>query len=187
MAALSALALALTIGGTVLSVRNQIKAGNAEKKAGEAEQRSAESQAQLSDYNGAIADLQARDATARGELEASKFRSRTRVLIGEQRAGIAAGNIDVGFGSAIDVQADAALLGELDALTVRTNAAREAWGYRVEAFDQRTRGEIQRQEGKNAAAAGKERQKASRWNAASTVVGTGASLLEAKYGFGRRE
>lgn len=186
MAAFTALAIGLAIGGAALKMKAEHDQGKAAKKEGEAQQRAAESQADLSDYNGAVADLQAHDATVRGELEANKFRARTRVLIGEQRAGFAAGNIDVGFGSAVDVQADAATLGEMDALTIRTNAAREAWGYRVEATDQRNRGEIQRKEGANAADAGKEREKAAKWNMASTAVGVGSSLLESKYGWGRR-
>lgn len=183
MAAFTALAIGLMIAGGAMQVKGHLDAGKAAKKQGEAEQKAAESQADLSEYNAAVADLQAKDATARGEIEANRFRSRTKVLIGEQRAGIAAGNIDVGYGSAVDVQADAAFLGELDALTVRTNAAREAWGFRVDATDQRTRAGIQREEGANAALAGKERQKAERWNAAGSVLNT-ASALEQRYGFG---
>jgi len=186
MAAFTAIAIGLMVGGAIMKANAQRKAGNAAKAEGEAQQRSAEAQAQISDYNAAVADVQARDATERGELDAQKFRTRTRVLIGEQRAGFAAGNVDVGFGSAVDVQADAAFQGELDALQVRTNAAREAWGYRVEAEDTRKQAEIQRTEGGQALAAGKERQKASRWDMAGTVVGAGASLYEAKYGFGKK-
>lgn len=186
MAAFSALAVGLALAGTAVDVYGKIKAGKAEKRAGEAEQRAAESQAGLSEYNAAVADLQAKDAEERGQIEANHFRQRTRALIGEQRTGFAAGNIDVGFGSAVDVQADAAFLGELDALTVRTNAAREAWGFRVEATDQRNRADVQRKEGANAAAAGRERQKAMNWNAAGSAFSAGASLLESRYGFGKK-
>jgi hypothetical protein len=186
MAAFTALAIGLMIAGAATKAYGQHKAGQAAKKEGEAEQRAAESQADLSDYNAAVADLQSKDAVERGALDANRFRARTRALIGEQRTGFAAGNIDVGYGSAVDVQADTAFLGELDALTVRTNAAREAWGFRVEATDQRNRAAIQRTEGANAATAGKERQKASNIAIAGTVFDTGSSLLEAKYGFGKR-
>jgi hypothetical protein len=186
MAAFTALAIGMALAGTATSIYGQVKAGKAAKKEGELQQQAAESQAHLSDYNAAVADLQAKDSEERGAIEANRFRARTRALVGEERTGFAAGNVDVGFGSAVDVQADAAFLGELDALTVRTNAAREAWGYRVEATDQRNRGEIQRKEGANAAAAGKERQKALNWGAAGTAFSSGASLLEARYGFGRR-
>ncbi|HMJ04575.1 MAG TPA: hypothetical protein VK506_16655 [Conexibacter sp.] len=160
-----------------------MKAGNAAKKAGEQQRQASESQAELADFNAQVADLQASDAIARGAQEESKFRQGVRGIIGSQRAGQAAGNIDVGFGSAVDVQADAAFLGEQDALTIRTNAAREAWGFKVEAADSRRRGEIARKEGVYLEKAGRATQAASRWGAAGTLVGGGASLLQQRYGF----
>ena len=172
--------------GMGISAYSQWKAGKAEKKAGEAQQRAAEAQADLTDYNAAVAELQSVEAVERGKVEADKFRSRTRVLVGEQRAGISAGNVDVGYGSAVDVQADATFLGELDALTLRTNAAREAWGYRVQAEDLTTQAEIQRKEGAAALEAGKQRQTGQRLGAIGTVFSGSASLLEARYGWGRR-
>lgn len=179
-------ALIFGLAGMGISAYSQWKAGKAEKKAGEAQQRAAEKAADLTDYNAAVAELQATDAEERGKIEADKFRSRTRVLVGEQRAGFAAAGVDVGYGSAVDVQADAAFLGELDALTLRTNAGREAWGYRVEREDLETQAKIQREEGAAFAEAGKQRQSAQRWQAAGTLFSGGASLLEARYGFGRR-
>ena len=186
MAWSTAILLGLTAAGTALSVKGQLDAGQAAERAGEAAQRSGESQAQLAEYNAAVADLQATDAAIRGDQEAQRFRTRTRALIGEQRAGFAAGNVDVGYGSTVDVQADAAFLGELDALTVRTNAAREAWGYRVEGTDLRKRAEILRKEGANALSAGLAQRSALRWGAAGSVFSTGASLLESRYGFGKK-
>lgn len=186
MAAMSAIALGLALGGSFLSAKAQWKAGSAEKKAGLAEQRAKESEGELYDFNAKVAELQATDAIARGREDETRFRQRIAGTIGEQRAGIAAGNIDVGFGSAVDVQADAAFLGELDALTIRTNAGREAWGYKVQAEDLKRRGQIARQEGAHLAAAGESRQSAARIGAVASVVGSGASLLEARYGFGKR-
>jgi hypothetical protein len=92
------------------------------------------------------------------------------------------------------VQADAAFLGELDALTVRTNAAREAWGYQVQAEDLRRHAQIARKEGAYAAQtgavegaayreAGNAASSASKLNIASTLVGAGSSLLAQRYGF----
>lgn len=175
-----------TIVGTALSVRGQMQAGEQAQKAGEAAKQSGESQAQLADYNAAVADLQAQDALVRGDQDAQRFRVRTRGIIGEQRAGFAAGNIDVGYGSTVDVQADSAFLGELDALTAKTNAAREAWGFRIEGTDLRKRAEILRKEGANALSAGVAQRTALRWGAAGTVFSASTSLLEARYGFGRK-
>lgn len=185
MAAFTALAVGALIGSTALSVYGQKKAGDAAKAGGIANRRAAESSAGLSEFNAAIADLQAKDAEARGEQEAAKFRQGVRALVSEQRTGFAAGNIDVNYGSAVDTQADAEFLGELDALTIRTNAAREAWGYRVQATDDRERARIQREEGVQLEAAGRQAQSASRYGIAQTIVGAGSSYLTSRYGFGR--
>lgn len=183
---LMGLSLIMAAAGTATQAVGQIKSGNAAKRAGTAQKAAKESEAQLSDYNAQVADIQATDAVQRGQQDEQRVRAGVRGMIGKQRAGFAAGNIDVGFGSAVDVQADAAFLGEQDALTVRNNAAREAWGYSVQAVDLRKRAEITRKEGSMLEAAGKEQQKASRYAAAGTIVGGGASLAEAKYGFDRR-
>jgi hypothetical protein len=162
-------------------------AGKAAEQGGRAARRAAEASAELAEYNAAVADIQATDAVARGAIEESKFRRDLDVLVGAQRAGYAASNIDVGYGSAVDVQADAALLGELDALTLRTNAAREAWGYQVEAVDLRRRAALGRREGIQLEQAGRAEaggyRAAGYVGAAGTIAGAGSSLLLARYGF----
>lgn len=187
MAAFTTLALlGLSAATTAMSAASSIKAGNAAGRAGTAQRRAAEESAGLADFNANIAELQGKDAVERGAIEESRFRSNVKVLIGGQRADLAANNVDVGFGSAADVQGDAAHLGELDALQIRTNAAREAWGYQVQAVDLRKRAEIQRKEGVMLEAAGQEAKGASRWQAVGTIAGGATSLVEARYGFGRR-
>lgn len=206
MAGFSAtLGLVLAGVGTGISAWQQVKAGRAEERAfqrtGEAEERAgravrtaAESQAYLAEFNAAVADLQAKDAVTKGEQDANRFRQRVKLMIGEQRAGFAAGNVDVGFGSAVDVQADTALQGELDALTLKTNAAREAWGYRVEAVDYRERARIARLEGEAAAEQGRlsretryeegrTARSTAKLGAVQTIIGTGSSILMSRYGF----
>lgn len=177
---------AIAIASLAVGVYSQIRAGQAARKAGQQQKQAAESTAELADYNASVAELQAADAIQRGEEEAHRFRMGVRGMIGAQRAGIAAGNIDVGYGSAVDVQADAAYLGELDALTITTNAAREAWGYKVAAQDLRKRAEIARKEGVYLERAGGQAATSAYIGAAGTVLGGTTSLLEAKYGFGRR-
>lgn len=179
--------LALGIGGMGIQTIGTIRAGNAAKRAGQAQQSAANDAGDLSDYNAAVAELQSADAIARGEEEEQRFRTRVRGAVGAQRAGFAASNIDVNFGTAVDVQADAAVLGELDALTIRNNAARESWGFKVQAENFRREGDISRKEGTAFAAAGRANQSASRWQAGASLIGSSASLLEARYGFGGRK
>jgi len=176
------LSLGLAAYGTATKVRADLKVGQAAADAGGMNREASESQAELADFNARVADLQAQDAIERGAQDESRFRQGVRLLIGSQRAGIAASSVDVGYGSAVDVQADATYLGEQDALTIRNNAARAAWGFQIESEDWRKRAEITRKEGVFLEKTGKEQQHASRWQAAGTIIGTSASLLEARYG-----
>lgn len=178
--------LALSAGGMAVQTIGQIKSGNAMRRSGEAQQRAADKSGELADFNANVAELQATDAITRGQEEEMRYRTRVRGAIGAQRAGFAASNIDVNYGTAADVQADAAYLGELDALTISGNAAREAWGFKMQAEDLRARGRLAREEGVAFGEAGRVAQSASRWGAAGSLVTSGASLLEARYGFGRR-
>jgi hypothetical protein len=114
--------------GAGFSAMGNLQAGKAQK--------------QLNDYNAQVSDMEASDAIARGALAEKRQRQNVKLLIGSQRAGFAAGGVDVNDGSAVDVQADTARQGELDALTIRLNAAREAWGFKNQATDFRVRGDI---------------------------------------------
>jgi hypothetical protein len=183
MAVATALAI-IGLASAGISAVQQHKAGTAAKKAGEQQREAAESQAELADYNAAVAELQADDAIARGDEEEQRYRTQIRGVIGAQRAAIAAGNVDVSFGSAVEVQADAAVLGELDALQIKTNARREAWGYKVQAEDLRQRGAIARKEGVYLEAAGRQQAKQANVAAVGTLIGGGTTYLQAKYGFG---
>lgn len=158
MAALSTTLLAIGLTGVGISAVGQWRAGNQARELGE--------------YNAAAAEKQAEDALLRGREDEQRFRQGVKMLIGSQKAGFAGQGVDVSSGSALDVQADAAFLGELDALTIETNAQREAWGYRVQAENYRRGGQMQQQ--------------ASRFNAAGTVLGNGTSLIAARYGWGRQ-
>lgn len=174
---------ALAIAGLATSVYGQIKAGKAAKAAGKAQKAASESEAQLAEFNASVADLQETDALQRGQEDENRFRMGVRGMIGSQRAAIAGSGVDVGFGSAVDVQTDAAFLGELDALTIRTNAAREAWGYKVQGQDLRKRAEIARKEGVYLEKGGNVAGNAAYVGAGGTLLTGGATLLSDRYGF----
>jgi hypothetical protein len=97
--------------------------------------------------------MRARDAEARGVQLEQRHRQTTNRLIGSQRAAFAASGVDVSDvdSTAGDVFADTAALSEIDAMTIRTNAAREAWGYRMGAEDDLARGALAEAESRNAA------------------------------------
>ena len=171
MGVMTGIALSLAVGGMIMDAAGKKKAGNAAGRAAEAE-------GQRLDYNATVAELQADDALARGAEDESAFRSTVRGLIGTQRTTLASTGVDVGFGSAADLQADAAYLGEIDTQRLVANAQREAWGFRVQADDLRMGADVARQGGQAARTAGS-------WGAATSVVGGTGSLLLSRYGWER--
>jgi hypothetical protein len=174
---------AVTVASAAFGAYGQVKAGSESAKAGAQEKEARDAAAKVYEWNAKIADLQAKDAEVRGDIEEDRFRKGVEQYIGAQRAAFSASNIDVNFGSAVDVQADTAFQGELDALTIRNNAMRESWGFKVEAVDQRARAHVARKSGLAAAEAGRSQRTQARLGALGTVLGTGTSLLAARYGF----
>jgi hypothetical protein len=92
-----------------------------------------EAQAQIAKNNAIIAGWQAEDALARGDRNVSLSRSKTRQQKGTQRAAMAANGVDLGEGSALNILVDTDYFGELDANTIKDNAAKEAWALRNQA------------------------------------------------------
>ena len=102
--------------------------------------------------NERIADMRAEDALKRGQEAVGRARGRTKKLIGSQRASIAAQGIRTDVGSAQDVQQEAQDIGELDALAIKNNAAREALGFKTEAVSASLQGRIAAGRGRTQAA-----------------------------------
>nr|WP_238919400.1 hypothetical protein [Achromobacter xylosoxidans] len=98
-----------------------------------AQQNNLDYQAQVSANNAQIAEWQAQDAIRSGQLEEQNSRLKYAALKGTQRAALAANGVAVDEGSAVDILTTTDYLNETDANTIRTNAARTAWGYRTQA------------------------------------------------------
>jgi len=92
-------------------------------------------QAQVARNNQIIAERNAQDAEKRGDVAEDKTRQRTAFILGHQRAQLAGQGAALDDGSPLDLQMDTAGLGELDALTVRGNAQREAYADRVQGMN----------------------------------------------------
>jgi hypothetical protein len=163
----------LVVMGVVAGIQaySKYRASKAEAKAGKLSQEAANLNAGLIDFNAHLTDLQAQDAIERGADAENKFRTTVRGMIGEQRTQFAAAGVDVGYGSPEDAQADAAYLGELDSLQIRTNATREAWGLKVKAVDLRNQAAIMRRTGQLQAEAAA----ASKGQALISIAGDAAS------------
>lgn len=116
--------LAMAAAGTAMTVSGQM---NAQAAAGA----QANYMRQVQQQQQQAAEVQARDAVARGAIAEQKTRDATGQRIGTETAALAGQGTDLS-GSPTDILTDTRKAGELDALTVRNNAAREAWGYEVQ-------------------------------------------------------
>jgi hypothetical protein len=103
--------------GTAVGAKGQRDAGRASAQI-------AEGQAQLADFS-------ARDAVSRGKIEEQLYRRDVKQLQGSQRVAIAGSGFDSG-GDLAQLASQTAAMGEFGAMTIRTNALREAYGYKLE-------------------------------------------------------
>ncbi len=90
-------------------------------------------QASALTQNAAYLNRAANDARYRGVVDADTQRVQTQNLIGTQRAAMASNGGVVDTGSNALIQQDTAQYGELDAMIISNNAARQAYGYEVQA------------------------------------------------------
>ena len=124
--------------------------------------------ADMANAQAGIAEQSSRDALTRGAADANTSLQQAAKAASSQRAAMAAGGVDVGSGTALDVLADTASAGAFDAAISKNNAAREAYGYQVQAAMSRAEATQARRQGN--------------MGAVSSIMTTGASI----YGSGRQ-
>lgn len=96
------------------------------------QQAALEAQAQVAANNAQLATWQGEDSLQRGQVAASGATMKTGQQVGSQRAALAANGVDLSMGSAQNIITDTEFIGKVDANTIQDNAAREAWGYRMQ-------------------------------------------------------
>lgn len=146
----------LTAASTAVGAIGTIQAGNAAASA-------ASANAVIQERNALRSEEQAKDALMRGRIEEGRVRREGAQVVGAQEAGYSAGNIDLGYGSPLDAIIASTTNIELDALTVRENAQREADDFTMQAYNQRAGAAVGRAEAKNAKRA--------------SVLGAGGAIL----------
>lgn len=99
-------------------------------------------QAQVAANNAKIAATDAKLDIQAGEVAAVNVGMKTRSVVGQEKAAQGAAGIEVNNGSAADVRSGTAALGMLDALTVRSNAAKQAYAKEVEATSDTAQGQL---------------------------------------------
>lgn len=146
-ATLAMISAAASVLGTGVSAFGQVQAGQAAKAAGDYN-------AAVARNNQIVAEQQAADAQRRGDVAETEQRRKVRMLAGTQRAALAASGVQLDSGTALDILGDTAAMGELDALTIRNNAEREAYGYRVQGVNFGAEAGLQSMRGQSAMTSG---------------------------------
>lgn len=95
-----------------------------------ADKRAYEYQAQVARNNAQLAEWEAQDAIMRGQTAEGNQRMKTAQYKSSQRATMAARGLALDEGSPLDILTTTEFIGERDALTIRDNAAKEAWALR---------------------------------------------------------
>jgi hypothetical protein len=129
---------------TAYSAYSQTRAANA----------AADYNAKVQERNAQIAEMQAKDATARGKLDEQKQRRQIVATMAAQKNAAAASGFTIDSESVQDNILDTAKYGELDAITVRRNAAMEAWGYRNQGANYSADAQLSQMSKRNATTAG---------------------------------
>lgn len=121
----ASLAVMGLVGGAV-SAAGAVESGYAKSEAAAYQSQVAANNAKIVQQDATL-DIQA------GEVAAVNQGLKTRARVGQEKASQGAAGIDVNSGSAVDVRAGTEELGMLDALTVRSDAAKRAYTKEVEA------------------------------------------------------
>lgn len=147
--------LGLSTATTILGAKTQADAGQVQAAAakqqgiaaaytGEAQGRTFDYQAAVAQINKKIALQNADYAIASGEVSAQQSGMKTRAQIGQTKAIQGASNLDVNTGSQADVRESEHEVGVADQSTIRTNAARAAYGFTVEALSDDSQSQLDR-------------------------------------------
>lgn len=122
---MGAAAVPLLIGGAALSAVGSIQQGYAGAAA-------AKYNAQVAQQNAQLATQNAQWTGAEGEQQYGVQGLKTQATAGAQKAGEAGNNVDVNSGSAVAVRQGTAEAGQLSSMNIRSNAARQAYGYETQ-------------------------------------------------------
>ena len=92
-------------------------------------------QSTLANLNSEIAGIKAKQTLETGDITASRTNLKYRGEIGSEVAAQGASGVQVGSGSAALVRGGIDLADKIDELTIKNNAARQAWGYQMQASE----------------------------------------------------
>lgn len=143
----TAAAVAIAAIGTAVSVSGQMQQAQAQKA-------SANYQSEVAAGNQKIATQSADYAAASGEQQAAIQEQKTRAQIGSISAAEGSSGVDINSPTATAVRTSQGELGALDAQTIRSNAARTAYGYETQSTNFGNIASAETATGQNAETAG---------------------------------
>lgn len=135
-------------------------------------------QAQVAANNAKIAEQNSKLDIQSGETAAFNQGLKTRAIVGQQKAAQGASGIDVNTGSASDVRAATAGTGMLDALTIRSDAAKKAYADEVQATSDTAQSQLDTAAASQDVAAGDLGAAGTLLSSASTVGGNYAKFQQ---------
>lgn len=95
----------------------------------------------VAEYNARVAENEAQDTINAGVEKENAHRRKVAQLLSSQRAQIGASGLDIDSGSPLQLQQDALVLGEADALRIRSNYEGQAQALKTSATLTRSQGE----------------------------------------------
>jgi hypothetical protein len=125
-----------------------------QEEAAQAQAEAAAYQATVAANNAAIAKQNANLDIQAGETAATNEGLKTRAQVGAETAGFGASGVDAKTGSPAAVTAGTREIGYLDALTLRSNAAKQAFSQEVQGTSQQAQSGLARMESSQAGEAG---------------------------------
>jgi len=177
---LGAVAAIGMVGGAIFKGVSAYAEGQAQQEAADEQAALAQIQGKIgkiqSEVNAALIGDQIRDVQHVAAGQVSIRRGIAQRQVGSQRASAAAQGVDVAGGSVQEALAETTLLGELDAVTIQNNAARQVFGLRTARENAKFAGEMSEILGLGTA---EQLQRAGSAAATRGAIGFGVSLGEA--------
>lgn len=173
--------ISLAVGSAVIGGAGTLVKGFGDYSAGEAKSANDAYQSQVAANNAKIATQDAKFDIQSGEAAAFNSELKTRSVVGNEKANQGASGIDVNTGSAAAVRTGTAEMGMLDALTIRSNASKQAYAKEVEAMSDTAQGQLLQTESTQDIEAGEFSAAGDLLSGASTVGGNYAKF-QTKFG-----
>ena len=121
------------------SSASSIVTGYAQSKAYKAEGAYKQS---IAETNASMAGLAEKETLQAGDIAAGRKNEQTKAEVGSELAAQGASGVDVSGGSAALVRGGTRLAGNIDELTIRNNAARAAFGYKIQGIQDKFQGQF---------------------------------------------